>query len=171
MTQSTETTMCFGCGALVPGISGPTHAYMLSAPGCWQLFGEVLAAEFSDPAFWPAHQLSVDTYAVQHPGNPDRRNRQSVALHLIGLCLQLEHHLPARQAPALRAAYLQRHRKSEFPQLQPSPLRYEVTVADVAGAPTADEHIQRVRRWADSVWQAWAAHHDQIRAYAASHPR
>lgn len=88
---------------------------------CWQLFGEVLAAEFSDPAYWPAHQLSVDTCTVWHPGNPDRRNRQPVALNLIGLCLQLEHRVPARQASTLRAARQRRHRRFGFPNCSRHP--------------------------------------------------
>jgi hypothetical protein len=35
-------------------------------------------------------QQVVDSYMVQHPGNPDRRNRQSVAVHLMSLCASLE---------------------------------------------------------------------------------
>lgn len=33
----------FGCGALAPDQDGPVHKYMLSAPGCWTLYGSVLA--------------------------------------------------------------------------------------------------------------------------------
>lgn len=169
--EPTATTACFGCGAVVPDIDGPTHAYLLSAPGCWQRFGEVLAAEFSNPARWPAHQLTVDTYAVQHP-SPDRRGRQSVALHLMGLCLQLEHGLPAGQVPPLRATYLERHRDGAFPDLQPKPGRYALTVTDVVGATCPQEHRARVRRWAESAWQAWEAHHDRVREWAGQnlHP-
>ena len=32
----------------------------------------------------------VDAYAVQHPGEDSRKSRQSVAVHLIRLCLMLE---------------------------------------------------------------------------------
>jgi len=62
---------CLGCGAQVPDIDGPVHAYMASAPGCWQTYGEVLAAEYSDVTYWPAHQLTVDTYT----GDDRRRVR------------------------------------------------------------------------------------------------
>jgi hypothetical protein len=29
---------CLGCGAMVPERGGPTHAYMLSAAGCWERY-------------------------------------------------------------------------------------------------------------------------------------
>jgi len=170
MAERGTVAFCSGCGAHVADIEGPMHAYMLSAPGCWQLYGEVLASEFSDPAQWPVHQLSVDSYAVQHPSNPDRRNCQSVAVHLISLCLLLERGVPAERAPQLRAAHIQRHRASGFAPLKPSPPHGAVTVADVAGAPTPAEHIERVHRWANSAWQSWTTHHDQIRAWSTEVP-
>jgi hypothetical protein len=39
-------------------------------------------------------QQIVDSYMVQHAANPERRNRQSVAVHLMGLCASLEHGVP-----------------------------------------------------------------------------
>jgi len=47
---------------------GPAHAYMLSSPGCWAAYGELLAREYSDSAYRRLHRLSVDAYALQHPG-------------------------------------------------------------------------------------------------------
>ena len=46
----TAAVNCMGCGGLVPDITGPTHEYMESSPGCWQAYGEVLGREYSDPA-------------------------------------------------------------------------------------------------------------------------
>ncbi|MDZ7628938.1 MAG: DUF5946 family protein [Parvularculaceae bacterium] len=41
------------------------------------------------------HRLSVDAYAVQHPGGASRQAIQSVGLHLARLYIQLEHpHTP-----------------------------------------------------------------------------
>ncbi len=166
MSAPGRTIACFGCGAQVTAIDGPTHAYILSAPGCWERYGEVLAAELSEPARWPAHQLSVDAYAVQHPSNPDRRNRQSVAVHLVSLCLLLERQLPPERAPVLRAALLEARRTWGFPSLDPLPAPATRTVVDVAGASSPAEHVERVRRWATSAWQAWDHHHDVVRAWA-----
>jgi uncharacterized protein DUF5946 len=66
---------------------------MLSSPGCWALYGSILAWKHNPAADAEATltQRIVDSYAVQHATNPDRRNRQSVAGHLISLCASLEH--------------------------------------------------------------------------------
>ena len=61
---------CTGCGALVPDTPGPTHRYIGASPQCWALFGEVLAREYSDFRYASVHQLTVDSYAAQHPGTP-----------------------------------------------------------------------------------------------------
>ena len=45
---------CFSCGALVPDMSGPTHPYMESSPGCWHVYGEILVRQFSDPRRCPS---------------------------------------------------------------------------------------------------------------------
>src|SRR3982751_1269864 len=107
LTQSTDSdiVICPGCGASVPAFSGPTHAYYGEAPGCWALYGEVLAREYSDYRFARLHRLTVDSYAAQHPGRPEPRTIQSVAVHLIGLQLSLESAEPVRPLePVLQAA-------------------------------------------------------------------
>jgi hypothetical protein len=51
------------------------------------MYGSILAwcAELAsaDPVM---SQYMIDAYAAQHPTNTDRRNRQSVAVHLMSLC-------------------------------------------------------------------------------------
>ena len=37
-----------------------------------------------------AHQLTVDAYAIQHPGKPSAQSIQSVCVHLISLYASLE---------------------------------------------------------------------------------
>ena len=54
---------CIGCGGLVRAIDGPTHRYMESSPGCWPLYGEVLAREYGDSAFWASHRLTYNLAA------------------------------------------------------------------------------------------------------------
>lgn len=59
---------------------------MLCSPGWWAVFGEVLAREYEDPACMANHRLTVDAYAVQHPGEPTPAAARSVLLHLVSLC-------------------------------------------------------------------------------------
>ena len=79
----------------MPDIDGPVHTYVPSSPGCWKAFGEAQADEAERFSYPPVHRVVVDAYMAQHPGDgSDRRDRQSVFLHLVGLCATLEHGLP-----------------------------------------------------------------------------
>jgi hypothetical protein len=86
---------------MFPESDGPVHRYMESSPGCWAAFGEVLAREYSDFNYARMHRLTVDSYAVQHPGQPSPQSIQSVALHLISLSLVLQHAVPMHEATAV----------------------------------------------------------------------
>jgi hypothetical protein len=151
---------CIGCGGLFPEMEGPTHRYMESSPGCWAAYGEVLAREYSDPSYAQTNRLTVDAYAVQHPGRPSPQSIQSVALHLIRLCLLLERGVEMSLAneAMLRATEM----KSKFVWLTPPPSRGVITVADVHRAGNAQEHVDLVREWARSAWTAWSSHHATI---------
>ena len=157
---------CPGCGARVPASSGPTHAYLGEAPGCWALYGEVLAREYSDYRFGRVHHLTVDSYAAQHPGRPERRTIQSVAVHLVGLYLSLE--CGAAPNALARARQATADASARFHWLEPPESRGDITVLDVhaAGDDDADAHARVVKEWAASVWQAWTPHHAQVRAWA-----
>jgi hypothetical protein len=154
---------CFSCGGMFPDIDGPTHQYMSSSPGCWAVYGEILAREYSDPTYYGIHRLTVDTYAIQHPGSTDRQSIQSVGLHLIRLCLFLEHGLTAEDAnnAMLEAA----KNKHSFTYLEPPSNFGSITAADVVKAESADEHKVLVQKWAKSSWDAWSLHHDTIRMW------
>jgi uncharacterized protein DUF5946 len=54
------------------------HPYIGAAAACWALFGELSARRSEEPA--SIARLATDTYAVQHPGVPERRAIQSVGL-------------------------------------------------------------------------------------------
>ena len=157
------TSKCPACGAESPDIEGPVHRYMVSSPGCWALYGEVLAREYGDPAYFQVHRLTVDAYAVQHPGGTDRQSIQSVGLHLVRLCLVFEHDLAAERAnQAMLAAGESKHR---FTRLEPPESMGEITVADVVRAASVDEHRAAVREWARSAWEAWSEHHPTVRSW------
>lgn len=65
------------------------HSYYNCSPECWAVYSETLGTEYSHPIiFGQVHQLTVDTFAVQHAGgeHPDK----SIGIHLAGLHLTLE---------------------------------------------------------------------------------
>jgi len=163
MEAVTLTIRCIGCGGVVPQMDGPTHRYMESSPGCWQVYGQVLAREYSDRAFGALHRLTVDSYAVQHPGRPSPQTIQSVCVHLISLCLVLERGLAAAYATRVMAAATKA--KERFHWLTPPTSLGVVTVSDVVGATTPPEHEERVRAWAEAAWSAWAEHHATVRGW------
>ena len=158
------TQACPGCAArYLPQVIDETHPYIGSSTACWATFGEVLAREFGDVGFGRVHRHTADVYAVQHPGTDGRRQRQSVTLHLVGLCLWLEHRVEGDRLDAITAR-LARDERS-WPWLPP-PRRYGMTVADLFAARDGAEHVALVRRWAEATWDAWSAHHPTVRAWA-----
>ena len=97
------------------------------------------------------------------PGTDDRRQRQSVALHLIGLCHWLEHGIESDRLTATTQRLASDDRA--WPWLTP-PVGYPMTVVDVLIARDGAEHVRLVTRWAETTWDAWAAHHQTVRAWA-----
>jgi uncharacterized protein DUF5946 len=153
---------CFGCGAAVPVADGPVHAYMLAAPGCWALYGSVLEWRYATGAARNAEvsQWLVDAYAAQHATNTDRRNRQSVALHLISLCAEYEHDMPAERRQRLIGHLAHR----EYPALDPPVTSFAITVRDVAGSADRDR-AGVAQQWARTTWGGWATHHELVRSW------
>jgi hypothetical protein len=159
-------TECNGCRGLFSGIDGPTHRYMASSPGCWAAFGEVLAREYSDPAYFAIHRLTVDAYAAQHPGQPSPQSIKSVGVHLIRLHLLLECGLEMQHANDAMLVITQN--KEHFVWLTPPSVLGLITVANVQAATTVEQHIELVKQWAASVWAAWSPHHETIRHWSPS---
>jgi hypothetical protein len=152
---------CPQCGALVADIEGPRQAYVPGAPGCWAAFTELQADELQRLRNHSVQGLVVDAYMAQHPGNGlDRRDRQSVFVHLVGLCAVLERGWPSSRPLLARVTAA----RSEFPRLIRLDDPGRVTVTDLAGAVDAADYANRARAWADEVWRSWAPSHGVIRA-------
>lgn len=156
---------CPGCGISLPVANGPVHAYMTSTPSCWAMYQEVMARAYESPDLQDVYRMAVDAYAVQHPGSPSRQSIQSVGVHLIRLCLFIEHQLPAHKANAMMLAAAQN--KAAFHWLTPPEERGKISVQDVHQAATVEAYRQQVQCWAHSAWQVWAMHHAQIRQWLA----
>ncbi len=149
---------CPGCGLVVGPIDGPRHPYIGSSPGCWSLHIELMTS--LKPADRAIGQLAGDTYAVQHPGIPERRAVQSVCVHLISLGAQLERGWPAAKAPDLV------NRAIGHPDWwvwldPPTPLG-SIRVDQVVAATDSVERDRLVHAWADDLWRAYEPHHRQV---------
>jgi len=145
-------TCCPECGAAVAG-----------RDACQILFDEVLAREFGDYRYARLHRLTVDAYALQHPAEY-MRSAKSYAAHLTGACAALEGNVMADTNRAVQQ-WLNGAKAWPRPD-QPPPLQRGVlTVCHVHEAATADEHLRRVREWAESAWDAWRAYHHLARQW------
>lgn len=139
------------------------HAYIESSPACWAVYGDVLAREYSDPSLMTVNRLTVDAYAVQHPGQPSPQSIQSVGVHLVSLYFVLEREISPNEATRAIDRLI---RSATFTWLEPPVARGELTVADVRRTTTAEQHVAAVQAWARSAWSAWAVHHKRITAWA-----
>ena len=164
--QNLSMRRCIGCNATVSDIVGPTHAYMGASPGCWKIYGDVLAREYGELRNPDFHRLTVDAYAAQHTGVESRRSTQSVALHLIALHMLLERELSPRFVTRRMSSMVEL--ASKFRWLTPPLFTNTPSVLDVAIAQSAQDHEAATWRWAKGVWDAWAEHHETVRGWAES---
>ena len=137
------------------------HVYVPSAPGCWAAFTSLQAHELERFGGHRAHGLVADCYMAQHPGDgSDRRDRQSVFVHLVGLCAVLERGWPnSRSLLALLTAT-----RRQFPALTRPSDPGSICVNDLACVQDAIEYQSCAASWATEVWRSWAPAHGLIRA-------
>ncbi len=152
---------CVGCGGLVPDEDGPIHRYMTASPGCWRIYTELGA---SGPPASPLAALSVDAYAVTHPGTPGPQSTPSVWIHLVTLCLVLERGWRVDQAIRLRRIGADSF--DGWGWLEPPTSMGEITAVDLACAPDPAAAADLAGRWVDGAWAAWADHQPAVRARA-----
>jgi hypothetical protein len=156
--------VCPDCKVALPSQPGPVHPYFGASPSCWDLFGKVLAREYSSPQLMKIHRLTVDAYAVQHPGTPEPRSIQSVWVHLAGLYLTVERNLS--HAFARRVIGAMAGNSEQLTWLHPPDDFGLITVADVANASNVAAHEEAVKRWAWVAWKAWEVHHRTVAVVA-----
>ena len=103
----------------------------------------------------------MDCYSLQHDAYI--RSGRSLAAHLTGVCVALEH---GGDESILRAAqqWLSRTRELAKPEVPTS--RGDVTVHDVIAAAPEERHAV-VRQWAASVWSAWSEQQELARRWIA----
>jgi hypothetical protein len=151
---------CYGCGALVDNIEGKPHKYIGADQGCWNLYCEILTKEYCEYSYFETtHRLTVDTYSIQHPGEPNKQSIQSVNLHLIGLYLVLIKKLSGKEVTKKMGEILAKKPILEW--LEPPVPNGEKTVIDVLKSKNQEEHKRNVREWAENVWNCWYKKHSE----------
>ena len=152
---------CPGCGVVLTEYEGPTHPYIGASAACWALYGELLAHEYAEIGFPECHRLTVDAYAVQHPGRRNARSIKTLGSHLCGLYLVLDRRLDGPAATALKNRVVAAD--PGFVWLNaPRPDR-ALTVADVLEMRREIGHTPAIEAWAQSVWEGWKIHHGAVR--------
>ena len=146
---------------------GETHKYMLSAPGCWAMFCEILEREYTDFRYAQAHHFTVDAYACQHPGKPEVSQAvKSVGIHLSSLFMFFEKGMPISQGGNFKEQFSQFNKKHDFIRwLDPPSNLGMVTVYEVWDLEEAVQHTEKCEEWARSTWQAWTPHHTTIQVW------
>jgi len=107
------------------------------------------------------YRLAFDAYCMQHP-EIHGVSPKSYAAHLMGLCHGIEHTDRPQTYWAI-PQWLNTPRPLQKPDVPGR--RGKMTVADVCGASSPDEHGKRVRAWAESVWRAYASQQQLAREW------
>ena len=150
---------CSECGAPAPG----GHA------GCQRLFEEVLAREFGDYRYAREHRLMVDAYSLQHPAEY-MRSAKSYAAHLTGMYAALERDGTTDVNRAVQT-WLSGPQTFQRPGHPEPRQRGVLTIVHVHEAREPEEHLRRVREWAQSAWEAWRPYHHVARQWIAEATR
>jgi hypothetical protein len=150
VSENSSADVCEDCGAAVSE----------GRAGCLRVFEEVIAREFSDYRYGRTHRLTVDAYALQHP-DKYMRSGKSFAAHLTGMWAALEGE-DASDLNRVAQKWLSANPRIDKPARLPE-RRGGLTIAYVRDAADADEHLKRVREWAQAVWAAWSEHHGLAR--------
>jgi hypothetical protein len=154
--------ICPGCRVALGRRPWALDRDLRASPECWHAYGLVAMFATEHPSLAALHQLTVDTYGGQHAGAPTPVIQ--VTYSLVGLHLALRCGL---DGIAVRGVH-QRMGKPRpwWPGFDPPADAGALTVVDVlhagAEAHSVDGHATQLRRWAESVWQAWSARHDDV---------
>jgi hypothetical protein len=132
-------------------------------PDCAALRDAILARDFEQPAlYFGKHRLAVDSYCVQHSSYV--RSAKSLAAHLCGLCVALEHEDDQQMLDGLQR-WLSTNPPLHRPDLPAN--RGALTIAHVSGIDDPIAYGAAVDDWARSAWTAYAAHHELARQWLA----
>lgn len=165
ITESESQTIferCNSCGLVTP-ISeiGVTHRYLQSSAGCWEKYGELLAREYENYEYMTVHSLTVDAYALQHTGEENAQNKNSIYVHLASLYCYFDLGMELSMLPKRKQEITKF--KSNFEWLQCPANLSDITVADILEVKSSDQHKARVNEWAAYVYNEWKIYIPEIK--------
>jgi len=163
-----EYIRCFSCGAKSLNIEGDCHEYIPAAPGCYEMFNEVLNKEYSDFRYSKAHHFTVDSYAVQHPGaHSNHKAVNSVGIHLVSLYCLFEKKIDLENSAKVKMEFAQFNKKNNVIKPLSRPEKFKgITVFDIWDNDNPDDHFELCRQWASDSWASWSNHHETIEKWA-----
>ena len=130
---------------------------------CRADYQALLERERADLRYMRVHPLSVDAYAVQHPGEQSDASASRVGMHLVSLYAQLMLDASHRDLKQIRR---QAAETIEFRWLPPPEMSVQLGVRHALKADSPEAHRERVQAWALSVWRAWHPHSEQVMSWA-----
>ena len=158
-----KTESCIGCAIETEITDGPIHKYLLSSSGCWAKFGEILAREYENFEYMSVHALTVDAYALQHPGIESPQTISSVYVHLASLYSYFELKAPIAELSKIKQGLTKY--KNQFKWLEPPENVTDITVAYVLESDSAAQHREAVLKWAKYVYDRWELHHAEVASF------
>ncbi len=161
---TTTLSACPGCGVVLPAVERPAHPYMTSSSACWEGYAALLAVQYASPERMAFHQLVVDAFAAQHPGEDDPRAIQSVAIHLMTMGMFLEDGVDPALGTSLHRRMAERpvfHRLQRQAVLPAERLTWKHMPLHGPGSTAR----ARAYAWARSVWAEWEPHHATVRGW------
>ena len=120
----------------------------------------MLAYEYEHPALMHINPLTVDAYAVQHPGEPGPQTIQSLNAHLASLYAHFEYNEPLERLADVRRRVVALGDGLDW--MAPPSFAHTVSVNDVWSARAEEAHVAAVRRWASAALAHWRDHHARI---------
>jgi Family of unknown function (DUF5946) len=153
-------SVCPGCGLQRPSLGLEPDRRANASGECRNVMNELsyYTLAHGDSAF--IHQHVVDAYGAQHV----RPSRSTIgaAFSLAGLYLAVERGFTGRQVQKMHM--LMASRSKQWPRFDPPRDLGPLTVADVVAVEPGPPRDEAIMRWCGSVWTAWSAEHDRVRA-------
>lgn len=157
--------ICPGCRGNFSQLPMPRQitSYTGASPRCWQAYNALINKQFQNEQYFPAHRMTIDAYAAQHPGDQsDPKARQSANLHLISLYLYFEKDFSEKQVISIFQDLIPL--RENWPEIKALENPKWLTVLDLLHSKEGDakKHLALVKKWAKSVWEAYASQHETI---------